>query len=77
EIKYEIKEVKVPKYKVKITGPEGTTTKRFVVTNTYTPPDEPPTGDNSNLWLWITLLGVSTAAIAVLAVFLVRRKRKE
>lgn len=54
-------------------GDNGTDT-GTVETN---PPDQPPTGDNSNLWLWVMLLGVSAVAIVGLAVVLTKKKRKE
>lgn len=43
--------------------------------NVYTPPYHPPTGDESNLGLWLTLLFVSGLGAAGLAVY--GRKQKE
>ncbi|MBQ9036146.1 MAG: Cna B-type domain-containing protein [Erysipelotrichaceae bacterium] len=70
EIKYTVKEDKVPEgYKATTAQSENKTT----ITNTIKSPE---TGDNSNLTLWLTLLGVSATGVAG-AAYVTAKKKKE
>lgn len=70
EIKYTVKENNVPEgYKATVKQ-DGY---KFIVTNSIKSPE---TGDNSNLTLWLTLLGVSGAGAAG-AAYVTAKKRKE
>ena len=40
------------------------------------PAMNPATGDNSNIWLWVALLGGSLVAIVLLFIFLRPKKHK-
>lgn len=40
------------------------------------PAVNPATGDNSNIWLWVALLGGSLVAIVLLFIFLRPKKHK-
>ena len=42
-----------------------------------TDPDIPQTGDNSQLWLYVSLLGVSVAAMIIILIVAKRRKQEE
>lgn len=66
EIKYTVEEKKVDGYEASYS--EDT----FTITNTIK--ETPNTGDNSNIWLYAALMGVSALAIAVL--FVTKKKRK-
>ena len=61
---------------VSYTDKSGNPVGTAVFTNTYNPPFGPKTGDNSNLVLWGSLLGVSAVGIAIALILLKRKKRK-
>jgi uncharacterized surface anchored protein len=82
---YEIKEISAPDgyqktdevFKVSIT--ENGATVELTATNTEIPktPDNPKTGDDSNMTLWLVLLGASAVSLVGLTVAGKRRKTRK
>ncbi|MBQ9036897.1 MAG: Cna B-type domain-containing protein, partial [Erysipelotrichaceae bacterium] len=71
EIKYTVKENKVPEgYKATVKQ-DG---HKVIITNSM---KTPATGDNSNLTLWLTLLGISTVGTAGFAVVTAKKKKED
>ena len=70
EIRYTVKQKPVKGYSTEVTGDMEN---GFIIINRHAP--EPDTGDNNNLTLWFSLLGLATVGFAGILLLYLKKKR--